>query len=188
MSLEQARLFQARRSELSNQLNSAVGRRSELVRQLSNSELGDVARAGIEGRLKVLDERIIQLERDIAQNGRDLADIPAEYTEETQEMPSGELSNGQMTGIAIVFTLAVLMPIAIAIARAIVRRASRPPAQNPQLIESAARLERMEQSIDAIAVEVERISEGQRFVSQLVAPRAEPVKIEDRYEVPDSRS
>ena len=37
----------------------------------------------------------------------------------------------------------------------------------------SARLERMEQAIDAIAVEVERISEGQRFTSKLLAERAE---------------
>jgi hypothetical protein len=36
-----------------------------------------------------------------------------------------------------------------------------------------ARLERMEQAIDAIAVEVERIAEGQRFTSKLLASRAD---------------
>src|ERR1043166_1957071 len=35
-----------------------------------------------------------------------------------------------------------------------------------------ARLERMEQSIDAIAVEVERIAEGQRFTTKLLSERA----------------
>ena len=35
------------------------------------------------------------------------------------------------------------------------------------------RLERMEQAIDAIAVEVERIAEGQRFTSKLLAGRAD---------------
>lgn len=34
------------------------------------------------------------------------------------------------------------------------------------------RLERMEQAIDAIAVEVERISEGQRFTTRLLADRS----------------
>ena len=34
-----------------------------------------------------------------------------------------------------------------------------------------ARLERMEQAIDAIATEVERVSEGQRFTSRLLAER-----------------
>jgi hypothetical protein len=33
------------------------------------------------------------------------------------------------------------------------------------------RLERMEQAIDAIAVEVERIAEGQRFTTRLLSER-----------------
>ena len=37
--------------------------------------------------------------------------------------------------------------------------------------EVAARLERMEQAIDSIAIEVERISEGQRFTTKLLAER-----------------
>lgn len=36
----------------------------------------------------------------------------------------------------------------------------------------SARLERMEQAIDSIAVEVERISEGQRFTTKLLAERS----------------
>ena len=35
----------------------------------------------------------------------------------------------------------------------------------------AHRLERMEQAIEAVAVEVERISEGQRFVTRVLAER-----------------
>ena len=37
--------------------------------------------------------------------------------------------------------------------------------------ESAKRLERVEQAIEAVAVEVERISEGQRFVTRVLAER-----------------
>jgi hypothetical protein len=36
-----------------------------------------------------------------------------------------------------------------------------------------ARLERMEQAIDSIAIEVERISEGQRFTTKLLSERVE---------------
>ena len=36
----------------------------------------------------------------------------------------------------------------------------------------SARLERMEQAIDSIAVEVERISEGQRFTTKLLSERS----------------
>ena len=34
-----------------------------------------------------------------------------------------------------------------------------------------ARMERMEQAVDAIAVEIERISEGQRFTTKLLSER-----------------
>lgn len=35
----------------------------------------------------------------------------------------------------------------------------------------------LQQSLDSVAVEVERISEGQRFVTKLLADRAESVKL-----------
>ena len=39
--------------------------------------------------------------------------------------------------------------------------------------ESVERLERMERAIDSVALEVERISENQRFLTKLLAERAE---------------
>jgi hypothetical protein len=62
--------------------------------------------------------------------------------------------------------IAIGMPIARAYAR---RLESRPAAAIPNDV--SARLERMEQAIDSIAVEVERISEGQRFTTRLLAER-----------------
>lgn len=41
----------------------------------------------------------------------------------------------------------------------------------PQHAASEERLTRIEQAVDAIAVEVERISEGQRFVTKVLADR-----------------
>jgi hypothetical protein len=39
-----------------------------------------------------------------------------------------------------------------------------------------ARLERMEQAVDAIAIEIERISEGQRFTTKLLSERSTSVR------------
>lgn len=39
--------------------------------------------------------------------------------------------------------------------------------------ESAARMERMERALDSVAIEVERISENQRFLTKLLVDRAE---------------
>jgi hypothetical protein len=37
-----------------------------------------------------------------------------------------------------------------------------------------ARIERIEQAVDSIAIEMERVSEGQRFVTKLLSERATP--------------
>ena len=63
---------------------------------------------------------------------------------------------------------AVGMPIAKAYARRMEREDDR---GRPIDGDVAARLERIEQAIDSIAIEVERISEGQRFTTKLLADR-----------------
>jgi hypothetical protein len=40
-----------------------------------------------------------------------------------------------------------------------------------------ARLERIEQAVDTIAIEMERIGEGQRFVTKLLAERPSPQQL-----------
>lgn len=66
-------------------------------------------------------------------------------------------------------TISVSM-IAMAVARVLSARRKRelPDSTMARLEE---RLERMEQAIDAMATEVERVSEGQRFTSRLLAER-----------------
>ena len=59
------------------------------------------------------------------------------------------------------------VPIARAYARRIESKGNDFPTRD-----IAARLDRMEQAIDSIAVEIERISEGQRFTTKLLAERA----------------
>ena len=69
--------------------------------------------------------------------------------------------------ILIVFTIFVLCPVALAFARSLWKRGSQPRAVADR--DTTARLERMEQAMDAIAIEIERVSEGQRFVTRLMA-------------------
>lgn len=163
--------LKAKRSELSRQITSAQGRREEVVRDLRRTD--EAGRPGLEQRLRVLDERIVQLEKDIAENGRALAAAPLELASEEASQEAvryGPFTSGQLTGISIVGTFTVLMPLAIAASRAMLVRA-RQPKITPELLEATRRMERMEQAIDAVAVEVERISEGQRFVTQLMAAK-----------------
>lgn len=50
---------------------------------------------------------------------------------------------------------------------------------------SEARLARLEQAIEAIAVEVERIAEGQRFVTKLLADRSPDRQLRDASPKPE---
>src|SRR5690606_13884066 len=67
--------MRARRSELSNQLNSAESRRDDLVGELS--EVPASVQAGMQQRIELLDERILRIEGEIAETGRLLAASPA---------------------------------------------------------------------------------------------------------------
>ena len=166
------RALRSRRSELSNQLNSATDRRDGLVNELRRMPEGP-AREGVEQRIQLLDQRILQLETDIAQTGQMVVSAPAELltssAEPTRIIRTGGQDAAELYGpIGIVFTLAVLMPIAIAFARRIWKRTGVAPVRAASR-EDSDRLLRLEQAVDTIAVEVERISEGQRFVTQLMA-------------------
>ena len=194
--------IRARRSELSNQLQSADSRREHLSEALQEASGAD--RAGIEQRISLLDKRILQLEADIAETGRELTSAPAGLVATTEAGTSvplafGPLAPGQMTAIAIVFTIFVLAPLAIALARRLWRSAV-PPATSRELKEVATRLDHLEQAVDSVAIEVERVSEGQRYVTRIIsdahAPAAlgagqqpaEPIRVSDRDAVPVRRA
>jgi hypothetical protein len=66
------------------------------------------------------------------------------------------------------FTVAVIFigtPLARAFARRMDRKVVAPPAATPEVV---TRLDRIEQAVEAIAIEVERISEGQRYVTKVM--------------------
>lgn len=164
-----------RASELSNQLKSATGRRASVQQSLRNATGTD--HAGLEQRLGVLDTRIARLESDIDENGSQLASLAANRAAASQQplagfnnSPRSRGMSDNMVPIAIVFTLFVLSPLALSISRMFWRRGSM-LRQVLQPAENAERLARMEQAIDSIAIEIERVSEGQRFVTRLMSER-----------------
>jgi hypothetical protein len=52
------------------------------------------------------------------------------------------------------------------------------------LASSDQRLARVEQAVESIAIEVERISEGQRYVTKLMSDRAQPVPLLEGVALP----
>lgn len=82
-----------------------------------------------------------------------------------------------ITGIVMVLGI----PLVIVHARKLWTRDSANAPQSSHMNDH--RLERIEQAIDAMAVEVERIAEGQRFVTKLLSDRGQ-----ERVGIPASQS
>lgn len=70
------------------------------------------------------------------------------------------------------FATAIVLAIGVPLARAFTRRMDSDSRQPRIPTDVADRLERMEQSLEAVAIEVERISEGQRFTTKLLSESA----------------
>ena len=67
------------------------------------------------------------------------------------------------------FLCAIVLAIGVPLARAYSRRMDA-ESRSPRLpTEISERLERMEHALDSVALEVERISEGQRFTTKLLS-------------------
>ena len=92
--------------------------------------------------------------------------------------PAGEIIPPQAVDISIAFflMLAVIiigLPLARAFARRMDRKAAA-PAQVPA--EVSAQLNHLSQAVDAIALEVERITEGQRFTTRLLSEQRDAAR------------
>lgn len=79
------------------------------------------------------------------------------------------------------FIMAIVIAIGVPLARAYARKMDA-ESRNPRLpTEITDRLERMEHALDSIAIEVERITEGQRFTTKLLSEGRDAA---DRIPVP----
>jgi len=118
----------------------------------------------------VLDKRILQLENELEITGQRIRSEPAAYAAATVAQRGIDRINPNVVApVAGSFILFVMFPIALAFSRRIWRRGVAPAAAaSRESPESTQRLTRLEEAIDAIAVEVERISEGQRFMTKIM--------------------
>jgi hypothetical protein len=74
-----------------------------------------------------------------------------------------------VVGMSFVLAMCFVLPLSIAAAKRIWR--GRSPVVVPKTDELAPRMERLEHAVDAIAIEIERIAEGQRFVTKIFTER-----------------
>jgi hypothetical protein len=167
--------IRARVDELAAQLRAATSRRQEVQKSLMRSST-PADRAGLEQRLGVLDARIARIESDIDVAGQQLSSqAGVGATAPPFGRPPRFGNNVDMTPVLVCFVLFVLSPIAVALSRFLWKRSSAPRAAvNP---ENNERMVRMEHAIDSIAIEIERVSEGQRFVTRLLAEGTTPAQV-----------
>lgn len=163
--------FRQQRSELRDQLERLENQRENLTEQLPGITDG-AAKTGILARIATIDGRIASVEKAIADADASVARAAAVPGAVIPDPPEPR-RNGPPEEFFIflmIFTLVIGFPIAIAFARRLWKKGITTVAAIPQDIYE--RFNRIDQAIDSVAVEVERIGEGQRYVTKLVNDRA----------------
>jgi hypothetical protein len=163
--------------DLQNQLQTAVERRMSVTRQMDNAPAR--AQAGLEARLGELDGRIVALEQEITRTSALLQAAPAEAvlagtTQSPDPAQVIERIADDLVPLVAILAVFVFAPIAITISRFFWKRSSGPARGAAAAPDHATqqKLENLQQAMDTIAIEIERISEGQRFVARLLNERA----------------
>jgi hypothetical protein len=165
--------FVAQRRELRDQLEALQNTRGHLTNQLQEPTARGADRTGLEQRIASIDARIAAVDKQLAGAEADVArsaGVPGAVVEpphfEQSDPPDGVFVVG---GLAL---LVGVLPLSIAWARRIMRRG--PAVATALPAELMDRLSRLDHAVDSIAVEVERIGEGQRFVTRVLAERGTP--------------
>ena len=164
---------------IEDQLEQTTERRDELAQALRNGQ-ADEAKAGIQSRIAVLDESILQLEKEKAAIDRALISTPSELLSNAiviDERPdyNGWVDEDEATfwaffafGVGVIGTM-----VASRIRRRMKKKGASATAAAVMAVDP--RIDKLTEAVDAIAEEVERIGEGQRFVTNLLADRRETV-------------
>jgi prefoldin subunit 5 len=177
------------RSELANQLENLEDKRRDLSQRLEEPTISSADKKGLEQRITEIDGRISTLDKSIADAEAQIARaaaVPGAVVPPKPIPREGPPEEAFVLGG--MFIIIVLLPLSIAMARRIWRRGVATITKLPA--ELAERLTRIEQGMDAVAMEVERIGEGQRYMSRLFAEdgsmraigagAAEPVEVKAR--------
>lgn len=155
--------LKAQRRELNKQLDELQSTRREITSQMEDVSSGSTEQKALETRMTDIDSRITNVDRMLASNAAQIAQaaaIPGAVVE-----PPRFVRQGPPYVVGTIFMFVFLLPLSIAFARRIWRRSAAVVTSFPK--EITDRLSRMEHAVEATAEEVERIGEGQRFLTRL---------------------
>jgi hypothetical protein len=97
------------------------------------------------------------------------------------QAPGPDMIPPQAVDISIAFFIMIaVIVVGFPIARAIARRLDRKPVPSPIDAGLAAQLQRIEHTVESMSIEIERISEAQRYMARLQSGRAEPAGLPSR--------
>lgn len=165
---EQFHALHARRAELERQLETVTDRRDDLANQLE--EAPQMSRPGLLERIQLLDARGTQLEQQLLQTDDAIAAGVAQGLGPSQMITIEEIPQPPrisdtaiqvMVGEAVFFILLCFLLYRLGLARGKAAVAGAGSA-------SSGRMDSLQHAVDAIAVEVERISENQRYVTKML--------------------
>ena len=136
--------------------------RSEQIARLADLNV-QVARA--EGKLTAVRAEVAQrLGMNVNQMSETAQPLPPPMFRQRQVDPD------MVVGMSFVLAMCFVLPLSIAWAKRIWRGRS-PVVASQKVDDLAPRMDRLEHAVDAIAIEIERIAEGQRFVTKIFTER-----------------
>jgi hypothetical protein len=187
--------LQAQLAELTVQQAGLKAQWDGLRRQLDNMLQTNPARPGVAqewadvgSQMATVDGQIAVVRARISQKQGALPGVAVARPPSTRRGPDPDM----VVGGGIALLMAIVLPTSIAFAIRTLKRGRPGPSAPAQ--DYSGRFDRLEQAVDAIAIEVERVSEGQRFVTKILAERpaeskvlgagaAEPIRFGEREAV-----
>ena len=182
----QAELAAARaqaQADIAAERAAQAGERAEAAAEELGARIArDVERAIDQGNISVStqgDRQIIKLSDGreiIIRDGNVVIDgMPVSGTptviDSHDDIPALALQTGQRITLFICMAIAFIV-VGLPIARAFARWLDRRGTVSPGASDTAQRLAAIENAVESVAIEVERISEGQRFTARLLSDRA----------------
>lgn len=157
-----------KREVLGEYFSRLLNRRENILGELRSPNITPAERTALEAHLTEINTSIISMEKQVAAADQEVATaaaVPGSTIERPRERQDGPPEEAIVVGASFMGICSVI--IAIAYARRIWRGGGKVVAQIPAAFEN--RFTRLEQSLDAVAIEIERVSEGQRFLTRVFA-------------------
>ncbi len=163
--------FEGEKVSIVRQLRDATGREADELRSLLNQANGAIA--GEKAKIEDLKSRIAEVKGDAPKLAEVSAPpLPPDFFLRQKQVFG--MSKDEFLGL---FVLLITLPIVAAVTRRLWRVGPRKAAATPLALPDD-RLQRLEQMVESVAIEVERIGESQRFQSKLMAEkRPEPKRV-----------